>query len=68
MQRHGGVEIGLGGPHLHGDGGELDHLGRALPDDVAADHAAGLAVDHSFSSTVVSRPDSVALSGLNMDL
>ena len=50
MQRHGGVEIGLGGPHFHGDGGELHHLGGTLPDNVTADHPVGPAVDE-FSRT-----------------
>ena len=48
MQRHGGVEIGLGGPHFHGDGGELHHLGGALADNVTADHPVSLAVDDQF--------------------
>ena len=48
MQRHGGVEIGLGGPHFDGDGGDLDHLGGALADDMAADDAIRQPVDHEF--------------------
>jgi hypothetical protein len=26
MHGHGGVKVGLGRPHLHGDAGKLDHL------------------------------------------
>src|SRR5262249_56640622 len=44
MQRHGGVEIGLGGAHLDGDGDHLDHLGGALAGDAAAEPAATAAL------------------------
>ena len=46
----------------------LDHFGGALADDVAADHAVGLAVDHELHQHRVSRPDIVALIGLNVAL
>src|SRR5262249_54931524 len=46
MQRHGGIEVGLGRPHLHRNADELDHLGSALADEVAADDPVGAAVDH----------------------
>ena len=37
MQRDGGVEIGLGRLHLHGDGDGLGDFGGGFADDVAAD-------------------------------
>ena len=45
MQRHGGVEIGLGRLHLDGDAEHLDHFGGAVADDVTADDAVGGGVD-----------------------
>lgn len=39
MQRHGGVEIGLGRLHFDRNAENLHHLGRAIADDVATQHA-----------------------------
>ena len=48
MQRHRGVEIGLGGAHFHRDGGDLDHFRGPFTDNMTANHAIGLAVDHEL--------------------
>ena len=48
MQRKGGVEVGLGGLHLHRDCDCLDDFGGGVADDVAAEHAVGGAVDHEL--------------------
>ena len=45
VHRHGGVEVGLGRAHLDRDADHLDHLAGVRPDDMAADHAVGRAID-----------------------
>ena len=44
----GGVPLGLGQARLHGDGGQLDHLRAFRADDVNADDALAVGVDHQL--------------------
>ena len=48
MQRHGGVEIGLGRPHLNRHADQLDQFAGVGADDVATGHAVGAAVYDQF--------------------
>jgi hypothetical protein len=45
VNAHGGVELGLGGARLHGDGQALDQLGRVVAHHVHADHPVGRGLD-----------------------
>src|SRR5204862_3125626 len=59
VQGGGRVPLGLGDTHLHGDGGQLDHLRRVGADDMDADHLVRLAADDELHE----RPFLAALEG-----
>ena len=45
MQRQRCIEIGLGRFHFDRNAEHLDHLGRAVADNMTADHAVGRGID-----------------------
>ena len=52
MQRHGAIEISLGGSHSNGDGRHLDDLRGVLSHHVAAEHTASLPLQHKLQQMI----------------
>ena len=51
MQRHGAIEISLGGAHPHGNRRHLNNFGSMLTHHVAAKHPIGVLLHHQLEQT-----------------